>query len=55
MNTQACFLNKGFPVQFLTMVRVDAPEKSERVMKALLNMKKKIDMEELRRAYEGAF
>jgi predicted 3-demethylubiquinone-9 3-methyltransferase (glyoxalase superfamily) len=42
------------PATLNDMVSDEAPEKSERVMKALLKMKTKIDMEELRRAYEGA-
>ena len=35
------------------MVSDEDTKKSERVMKALLKMKTKIDMEELRQAYEG--
>lgn len=35
------------------LVRDPDPEKSERVMKALLQMKKKIDINTLKQAYEG--
>ncbi|AYA75989.1 hypothetical protein DOE78_11375 [Bacillus sp. Y1] len=42
------------PASLNEMMIIDEnPEKSERVMKALLQMKTKIDMEKLRQAYEG--
>lgn len=41
------------PATLNDMISDKNPEKSERVMKALLKTKTKIDMEELRRAYEG--
>lgn len=41
------------PATLADMVSDEDPKKSQRVMKALLNMKTKIDMNELRQAYEG--
>lgn len=41
------------PADLAEMVSDPDPEKSERVMKALLQTKKKIDIETLRRAYNG--
>jgi len=41
------------PATLNDMVSDEDTKKSERVMKALLKMKTKIDMEELRQAYEG--
>lgn len=41
------------PLDLMEMISGPDTEKSERVMKALLQMKKKIDIEALRQAYEG--
>ncbi|MDX5475034.1 MAG: VOC family protein [Bacillaceae bacterium] len=41
------------PANLSEMISNPDPQKSERVMKALLQTKTKIDMEELRQAYEG--
>ncbi|MEG0774864.1 VOC family protein [Clostridium sp.] len=41
------------PSDLMEMISGPDTEKSERVMKALLQMKKKIDIEALRQAYEG--
>jgi predicted 3-demethylubiquinone-9 3-methyltransferase (glyoxalase superfamily) len=41
------------PASLNEMIGDENPEKSERVMKALLQSKTKIDMEKLRQAYEG--
>lgn len=41
------------PSSLNEMMSDENPEKSEKVMKALLQMKTKIDMEKLRQAYEG--
>ncbi|MCM3601044.1 VOC family protein [Robertmurraya korlensis] len=41
------------PASLNEMISDENPEKSERVMKALLQTKTKIDMEKLRQAYEG--
>lgn len=41
------------PAMLNEWINDEIPEKSERVMKALLQMKTKIDIETLMRAYEG--
>lgn len=41
------------PTHLTEMISDPDPEKSERVMKALLQMKKKIDIKTLKQAYEG--
>jgi hypothetical protein len=41
------------PASLNEMISDENPEKSERVMKALLQTKTKFDMEKLRQAYEG--